>query len=100
MDYSTLIREATIHSSDVYALTQSDLLSKISDKGAVVIRGLADPAEIIAAKNTIKEQFDVENDHAATGETPEDLYSNFQKFSVNGGDFRDKAKKRSSRGWS
>ncbi len=94
-DKATNLREyftgITIEASHVEDLSRDQVLDCIERSSAVAVRGLVTPQTIIDAKNRIKERFELDNDHPATGETPEDLYRNHQKFSVNGGEFRDKA---------
>lgn len=90
-DLRELFAGITIQVSNVEDLDQRQVLDYIARHSAVAIRGLVDPQTIIGAKNRIKEYFQTDNDNPATGETPEDLYQNHQKFSVNGGEFRENA---------
>ena len=90
-DLREYFTDITIEVSNVEDLNREQVLDCIERRSAVAIRGLVDPQTIIEAKNQIKERFQLENDNPATGEAPEDLYRNHQKFSVNGGEFRDKA---------
>lgn len=87
----SLFKDITIEARSVEDLDRDRILACIEDRSAVSIRGLVDPQTIVDAKKRIKEVFALDNDNPATGETPEDLYRNHQKFSVNGGEFRDKA---------
>jgi hypothetical protein len=88
MDHGQLLKAATVSGTSVDSLDRAELVEKIDTLGLVVVRGLNPPQEISAAKERLRGRFSTENDHAATGESPADLYRNFQKLSVNGGDFR------------
>ncbi len=85
------IGEITIEVSRIEDLDRDRMLDTIAKHRAVSVRGLISAESIAEAKKTIAERFDPSQDHPATGETPQDLYGNHQKFSVNGGEFRDKA---------
>lgn len=88
-DLQDFFSRITIEVSSVEDVDPKQVLDCMEHSSAVAIRGLVDPQTIIDAKTRIKELFSLENDHPATGETPDDLYRNHQKFSVNGGEFRD-----------
>jgi hypothetical protein len=88
MDHGHLLGAATVSGASVASLDRAELVDKIDKLGLVVVRGLNPPQEIEAAKERLRSRFSTENDHPATGESPADIYRNFQKFSVNGGDFR------------
>jgi hypothetical protein len=88
MNHESLIAAATISRSGIENVRRKELLDKIEQHGIVVVRGLNSAAEIQAAKQRLRESFSIERDGPATGETPDDLYANYQKFSVNGGQFR------------
>ncbi|NNF60401.1 MAG: hypothetical protein HKN06_03615 [Gammaproteobacteria bacterium] len=72
-------------------LGQVQLLDIGRKHGVVNVRGLIDPETIRAAKRRIEETLLVGNDCPATGEKPQDLYNNHQKFAVGGGELRDNA---------
>lgn len=88
MTHAELLNAATVVADRIEDVERGALLRHMEELGLVVVRGLIPPDRIVAAKARIRERFDVDNDHPATGETPAELYANFQKFSVNGGDFR------------
>jgi hypothetical protein len=50
--------------------------------GFVCIRGLIDEAEIVAARQQLKERFSKSNDLPSVGEEPQKVQSNFQKLRV------------------
>ena len=89
-DLTDMLAQATITASQVADIDRAKLMSILEENSYAVISGLISPEDIRAAKKRIKDQFSVENDHPATGESPEDLYKNFQKFSIGSGDLREK----------
>lgn len=91
MELEEFFDTITIEASSVEELSRDAVLNCIETHSAVAIRGLVDATIIQDAKANIYDRFQVENDNAAVGETPEDLYKNYQKFSVNGGEFRELA---------
>ncbi|GGY06550.1 hypothetical protein GCM10007160_37640 [Litchfieldella qijiaojingensis] len=68
-----------------------DVLNEILNKHDYgIVKGLINPDEIKHAKNLLFEQFLVENDSPATGESPNRIQDNFQKLSIGGGELREK----------
>jgi hypothetical protein len=62
-----------------------ELLSiKLKKYSFAVIRGLIEPKIIIDAKNKLIRKYNPANVSPATGETPKELMSNFQKLSIGG----------------
>ena len=86
-----VIVAATLHARQVEDIDASTLLSTLEKHGVVAVRGLIAPDTVLDAKQKLRESFSIDNDQPGTGESPDDLFSNFQKFSVNGGEFREKA---------
>lgn len=91
MRHSELLQAATLHAKRVDEIDGDQLLERIERVGAVLVRGLNTPAEIIAAKSRLRARFSIENDRPATGETSVELYANLQKFAVYSNDFRPNA---------
>lgn len=86
-----LVANATIVADSIEALDRNELTARLDDCGLLVVRGLVSVDEILTAKAKIRDQFSPANDHAARGETPEQLYANFQKLAIYGSGFRPNA---------
>lgn len=91
MEDKALLDAATVEAGKLEDLDRSDLDKRLQDLGVLVIRGLISATEIQKVKQKMRELFSMDDDHAGTGESPGQLYENYQKFSVNGGEFRDNA---------
>ena len=67
--------------ADIPMDTLADTLNRYS---FAVIRGVVDPDQIRHAKSLIREQYSPDNDAPATGESPDQVMTNFQKLSIGG----------------
>ena len=72
----------------VNTLNQLDceqVMQTVVQTGYAAVRGLFDKSAIRGALHTIQSWISSHDDHAATGETPSDIMSNYQKLVVGGG---------------
>ena len=90
MNMNEIFEKATIRANSVDEIDRAHINELLDKNDFAIVEGLISPDEIIKAKASIAEQFDVANDHAATGEKPSELFNNYQKLSIGGGELRRK----------
>lgn len=90
MSLQKLMQAASLTADSVEAVDPERIHALLADYSFVAVRGLIEPAQIEAAKQRIADSLSVDNDNPPTGETPEQLRDNFQKFMVGGGELRNR----------
>jgi len=90
MTLQELMRAATVIVDRVEDIDSEHIHTLFSEYSFVAVRGLISPAQIESAKQRIADALSVDNDNPPTGETPEQLRDNYQKFMVGGGELRDR----------
>ena len=81
---SLIVEAATVRVAEVDQLNTKQLSEVLAEHNFAVIKGLIDPDAIRASKNLIRSLYSQDNDHPATGESPQDIMDNFQKLSIGG----------------
>ncbi len=87
---NTDIDRATFSSGNIDDLDYMQLQSVLDEKNFAIITGLISYDEIVKGKEALREAFSIDNDNPATGESPESIQGNYQKFSIGGGELREK----------
>ncbi len=79
-----ILDKTITEANNINTLERDALKNTLSQYGFAIVRGIVNPQEIIEAKQALKNAFSAENDNPTTGETPEQLKDNYQKFVING----------------
>jgi len=79
-----ILRDCTIYAEEPDEISTADLAEILNQHTFAIIKGIIDPGVIRAAKEKLKAGFSPDNDHPATGESPDDIMGNFQKLSIGG----------------
>jgi hypothetical protein len=84
------LEQIRIDVRSVESIDRSALLRLAEQFSVLRISGLIASESVLAAKTRLRNIFDPSKDNPATGEDPALLFANFQKFSVGGGELRDR----------
>ena len=79
-----LMSECLVHASTPEEFELSSITPMLEKFNFAVIRGIVSETEVLNAKKLVRQEFDASRDRPATGETPQDLKTNFQKLSIGG----------------
>lgn len=79
-----LVSLTTIEAAEPDAIDQQQLGAVLQQYSFAIIRGLISADEIRAAKARLRAAYTPDNDHPATGESPDQIMDNFQKLSIGG----------------
>ncbi|WP_157955137.1 hypothetical protein [Halomonas denitrificans] len=86
----TDIDQATFSAESIDDLDFMKLQSVLNEKNFAIIVGLITHDEIVEGKRALRKVFSIDNDNPATGESPASIQENYQKFSIGGGELREK----------